>query len=54
VLTIRTEVTNRMLIFDERHLRRVLAAYAALQHRAAASGAAVAPAAADIAGSRAG
>ena len=29
VLTIRTEVTDRMLIFGERHLRRVLAMYAA-------------------------
>jgi len=29
VLTIRTEVTDRMLIFGERHLRRVLAGYAA-------------------------
>jgi transposase InsO family protein len=29
VLTIRTEVTDRMLIFGEQHLRRVLAAYAA-------------------------
>ena len=29
VLTVRTEVTDRMLIFGERHLRRVLAAYAA-------------------------
>jgi transposase InsO family protein len=29
VLTIRTEVTDRMLIFGEPHLRRVLAAYAA-------------------------
>jgi putative transposase len=28
VLTVRTEVTDRMLIFDERHLRRVLAEYA--------------------------
>jgi putative transposase len=28
-LTIRTEVTDRMLIFGERHLRTVLAAYAA-------------------------
>jgi putative transposase len=28
VLTIRTELTDRMLIFGERHLRRVLAAYA--------------------------
>jgi putative transposase len=29
VLTVRTEVTERMLIFGERHLRRVLAGYAA-------------------------
>jgi putative transposase len=29
VLTIRTEVTDRMLIFGERHLRRVLTEYAA-------------------------
>jgi putative transposase len=29
VLTIRTEVTDRMLIFGEQHLRRVLAGYAA-------------------------
>src|ERR1035437_5793604 len=29
VLTARTEVTDRMLIFGERHLRTVLAAYAA-------------------------
>ena len=29
VLTVRTEVTDRMLIFGEPHLRRVLAAYAA-------------------------
>jgi hypothetical protein len=29
VLTIRTELTDRMLIFGERHLRRVLATYAA-------------------------
>jgi putative transposase len=27
VLTVRTELTDRMLIFGERHLRRVLAAY---------------------------
>jgi putative transposase len=29
VLTVRTEVTNRMLIFGERHLRAVLAEYEA-------------------------
>jgi putative transposase len=29
VLTVRTEVTDRMLIFGERHLRRVLIGYAA-------------------------
>ena len=29
VLTVRTEVTDRMLIFGERHLRRVLDGYAA-------------------------
>ena len=29
VLTVRTEVTDRMLIFGERHLCRVLAVYAA-------------------------
>ena len=29
VLTIRTELTDRMLIFGERHLRRALAVYAA-------------------------
>jgi hypothetical protein len=28
VLTVRTEVTDRMLIFGERHLRQVLAGYA--------------------------
>jgi hypothetical protein len=28
VLTARTEVTDLMLIFDERHLRKVLAEYA--------------------------
>jgi putative transposase len=28
VLTVRTEVTDRMLIFAERHLRQVLAVYA--------------------------
>jgi hypothetical protein len=55
VSTVGTEVTDRMLIFGEQHLRRVLAVYARpLQHRAAASGAADAAAAPDIAGSRAG
>jgi putative transposase len=29
VLTVRTELTDRILIFDERHLRIVLAQYAA-------------------------
>jgi putative transposase len=29
VLTVRTELTDRMLIFGERHLRRVLDAHAA-------------------------
>ena len=29
VLTVRTEVTDRMLIFGERHLRQVLTAYSA-------------------------
>ena len=29
VLTVRTELTDRLLIFSERHLRKVLAAYAA-------------------------
>ena len=29
VLTVRTELTDRMLIFGERHLRRVLAEYTA-------------------------
>ena len=32
VMTVRTEVTDRMLIFGERHLRRVLAGYAAHYH----------------------
>ena len=55
VLIVRTEVTDRMLIFGERHLRRVLCRVRrALQRRATASGAAVAAAAPDIAGSRAG
>ena len=34
VLTVRTEVTDRMLIFGERHLRRVLAVYAAYYNTA--------------------
>ena len=55
VLTVRTEVTDRMLIFGERHLRQVLALYAAqLQRPAAASSAGAAAAMPDIAGSRAG
>jgi transposase InsO family protein len=54
VLTVRTEVTDRMLIFGERHLRQVLAVYAAHYNRAAASGAAAAAATPAIAGSRAG
>jgi putative transposase len=33
VLTVRTELTDRMLIFGERHLRRVLAVYAAHYNR---------------------
>ena len=33
VLTVRTEVTDRMLIFGERHLRQVLATYAATTTR---------------------
>jgi putative transposase len=32
-LTIRTEVTDRMLIFGERHLRSVLAQYSAHYNR---------------------
>ena len=45
VLTVRTEVTDRMLIFGERHLRSVLAQYSrALQPAAAASSAAAASA----------
>jgi transposase InsO family protein len=54
VLTVRTEVTDRMLIFGERHLRRVLAVYAAhynarRPHRALR----LRPAAVNIAGSQA-
>jgi putative transposase len=37
VLTARTEVTDRVLIFGERHLRLVLAEYEALQRTAASS-----------------
>ena len=33
VLTVRTEVTDRMLIFGERHLRSVLAQYSAHYNR---------------------
>ena len=33
VLTVRTEVTDRMLIFGEQRLRRVLAGYAAHYNR---------------------
>jgi hypothetical protein len=53
ILMVRTEVTDRMLIFGERHLRRVLAEYARpLQRAAAAPGAAAAAAAPNIASSR--
>ena len=52
VLTVRTEVTDRMLIFGEQHLRRVLAVYASHYNtRRPASGAATAAAAPDITGS---
>jgi hypothetical protein len=56
MLAVRTEVTDRMLIFGERHLRWLGACHVRrpLQRLAAASGVAVAPAAPDIAGSRAG
>ena len=55
VLTVRTELTDRMLIFGERHLRRVLAdVRCALQHAAAASSAAAASATPGIACPRAG
>jgi putative transposase len=33
VLTVRTEVTDRMMIFGERHLRRVLARYSVHYNR---------------------
>ena len=55
VLTVRTEVTDRMLIFGERHLRGVLAAVlGALQQAAAASRAAAASATPGSARPRAG
>ena len=55
VLTVRTEVTDRMLIFGERHLRSVLAQYAAHYNTAAAaSSAAAASATPGIACPRAG
>ena len=55
VLTVRTELTDRMLIFGERHLRRVLAAYAAHYNtQAAASSAAAASTAPGSACPRAG
>jgi hypothetical protein len=55
VLTVRTELTDRMLIFGERHLRRALAAYAAhYNNAAAASSAAAASTAPGIACPRAG
>ena len=55
VLTVRAEVTDRLLIFGERHLRHVLDGYAAHYNAAAAaSGTAAAPAAPDITGPRAG
>ena len=54
-LTFHTEVTERMLIFGERHLHRVLAVYAAHYNTAAAaSGTATAATAPNITGSRAG
>jgi transposase InsO family protein len=42
VLTARTEVTDHMLIFGERHLRRTLSEYAPLQRSPSPSGPAVA------------
>jgi len=55
VLTVRTELTDRMLIFGEPHLRRVLAGHAVqLQHAAATSSAAAASAAFGSACPRAG
>jgi putative transposase len=55
VLTVRTELTDRMLIFSERHLRRVLAAYAVHYNNPAATpNAATTSASPGIACSRAG
>jgi hypothetical protein len=54
VLTVRTELTDRMLIFGERHLRRVLAAYAAHYNMRPASSDAATSAAPGIACPRAG
>ena len=45
VLTVRTELTDRMLIFGERHLRRVLACMLRIQPAATASSAAATSAA---------
>ena len=46
VLTVRTEVTDQMLIFGERHLRSVLAEYSAHYNTAAAASSAAAASAA--------
>ncbi len=46
VLTVRTELTDRMLIFGERHLRRVLAEYTAHYKREPTASSAAAAAAA--------
>ena len=55
VLTVRTEVTDRMLIFGEQHLRRVLATYAVHYNTARPpSGAATASTAPAIIGPRSG
>ena len=50
VLTVRTELTDRMLIFGERHLHDVLAVYGYHYNVRAASCAATAAAAPNIAG----
>src|SRR4029077_4167616 len=54
VLTVRTELTDRMLIFSEQPLRRVLAVRSALQHPAPTPGAATASAAPGSTGPQAG